>query len=163
VPRLDPGVIEGRLAEWRRLLRQSTTQARAVLQRMLRGRLVLTPAGIAVPEGLDERGRLTWLMENFAELEDASHRAAGYEFAGETRFDRLFAGLAAPAPAWTKPLEGDRSGMEHITDDDTLDGDYGKVLEQAHHALEIGDGQLLASPKVLTRAVGGRLSWTAPG
>ena len=35
VPRLGPAVIEGRLAEWRRLLRQSATQGRAVLQRVL--------------------------------------------------------------------------------------------------------------------------------
>jgi hypothetical protein len=38
VPRLAPAVIENRLAEWRRLLRQSTTQGRTVLQRILRGR-----------------------------------------------------------------------------------------------------------------------------
>src|SRR4029453_13893082 len=36
-------VIENRLAEWRRPLRQSTTQARTVLQRVLRGRLTFTP------------------------------------------------------------------------------------------------------------------------
>jgi hypothetical protein len=45
VPRLAPAVIENRLAEWRRLLRQSTTQGRAVLQRVLRGRIVFTPCG----------------------------------------------------------------------------------------------------------------------
>ena len=42
VPRLAPTVIEDRLAEWRRLLRQSTTQGRAVLQRVLKGRIVFT-------------------------------------------------------------------------------------------------------------------------
>ena len=44
VPRLAPAVIENRLAEWRRLLRQSTTQGRTVLQRILRGRMTFTPA-----------------------------------------------------------------------------------------------------------------------
>jgi hypothetical protein len=37
VPRLAPAVIENRLAEWRRLLRASTTQGRTVLQRILGG------------------------------------------------------------------------------------------------------------------------------
>lgn len=31
IPRLEPSVIENRLAEWRRLLRQSTTQGRTIL------------------------------------------------------------------------------------------------------------------------------------
>ena len=35
VPRLRPEVVEGRLTEWRRPLRQSTTQGRAVLQRVV--------------------------------------------------------------------------------------------------------------------------------
>ena len=39
MPRLAPEVVESRLAEWRRQLRQSTTQGRAVLQRVLRGRI----------------------------------------------------------------------------------------------------------------------------
>lgn len=43
VPRLAPAVIENRLAEWRRLLRASTTQGRTVLQRIPRGRLTFTP------------------------------------------------------------------------------------------------------------------------
>jgi hypothetical protein len=71
VPRLAPAVIENRLAEWRRLLRQSTTQGRAVLQRVLSGRITFTPVG------------------------------EGYDFAAPTRFDKLFTGIAAPpAPAW---------------------------------------------------------------
>jgi hypothetical protein len=70
VPRLPVAVIETRLAEWRRLLRQSTTQARAVLQRVLGGRVTFTP---------DE---------------------SGYAFAAPTRYDRLFTGLVAPRPAY---------------------------------------------------------------
>jgi hypothetical protein len=58
-------------------------------------------------------------------------------------------------------LEGPFVVREHLTVEDTLDADYGRLLEEAHKALD--HGQLLASPKVLTRAVGGRLSWTAPG
>jgi hypothetical protein len=70
VPRLAPQVVESRLAEWRRLLRQSTTQGRAVLQRVLRGRIVFTPSG------------------------------DGYTFAAPTRFDKLFSGIVAPRPAF---------------------------------------------------------------
>ena len=63
VPRLPPAVIESRLAEWRRLLRQSPTQARAVLQRVLVGWVTFTPDG-----------------------------RSGYAFAAPTRYDRLFTG-----------------------------------------------------------------------
>lgn len=72
VPRLAREVIENRLNEWRRLLRQSPTQARAVLQRLLQGRLTFTPH----PSG------------------------TGYNFSGPTRFDKLFAGIAVERPAW---------------------------------------------------------------
>jgi len=40
LPRLVPAVVEGRLAEWRGLLRGSTLQGSAVLQRILRSRIV---------------------------------------------------------------------------------------------------------------------------
>ena len=66
LPRLPRQVIEDRLAEWRRLLRASTTQSRAVLQRILRGRIVFTPKG------------------------------EGYTFEAPTRFDKLFSGIVAP-------------------------------------------------------------------
>ncbi len=73
VPRLAPEVIENRLAEWRRLLRQSTTQGRAVLQRVLRGRIVFTPKG------------------------------DGYTFDAPTRFDKLFSGIVVERPKFVKP------------------------------------------------------------
>ena len=73
VPRLAPQVVEDRLAEWRRLLRQSTTQGRAVLQRVLRGRVTFTPKG------------------------------GGYEFEAETRFDKLFTGVVCEPPSWVDP------------------------------------------------------------
>jgi hypothetical protein len=69
---LAPAVITHRLAEWRRLLRGSTLQARAVLQRILAGRLVFTPRA----------------------------DGQGYDFSGPTRFDKLFRGIVAPRPAW---------------------------------------------------------------
>jgi site-specific DNA recombinase len=70
VPRLPASVVESRLAEWRRLLRQSVTQARAVLQRVLDGRITFLPDG------------------------------DGYRFSARTRFDRLFAGIVAPRPSF---------------------------------------------------------------
>lgn len=71
LPRLAPHVIEDRLDEWRRLLRQSTTQGRAVLQRVLNGRIVFTPDG-----------------------------ATGYSFEAPTRYDKLFSGIVVPRPAF---------------------------------------------------------------
>jgi site-specific DNA recombinase len=108
VPRLAPAVIENRLAEWRRLLRQSTTQGRAVLQRVLRGRITFTPLG----------------------------DGHGYEFSGPTRFDRLFTGVVVPRPAFLK--DGDVRGTEHIGAEDTFDGDYGRLLERATQLTDKG-------------------------
>ena len=101
VPRLAPAVVEGRLAEWRRLLRSSVTQGRAVLQRVLQGRIVFTP--------------------------DAD--LGGYTFEAPTRFDKLFTGIAAPIPDYID--RNDHSGKEHITPADTFDADYSALLAQA--------------------------------
>jgi hypothetical protein len=103
VPRLEPALIEGRLAEWRRLLRQSTTQGRTVLQRILRGRLTFTPQ--------IETGEMV-----------------GYKFEGPTRFDKLFAGIAGPAPKYVD--RSGRAGTEHIGPEDTFEGDYGRLLDR---------------------------------
>ena len=99
MPRLAPKVVEDRLAEWRRLLRQSTTQGRAVLQRVLCGRITFTP-------------------------KDAGY-GAGYEFEAPTRFDKLFAGVVCERPAYIKDST---EGKEHIGPEDTFDGDYGRLL-----------------------------------
>jgi hypothetical protein len=107
VPRLPPSVVEDRLGEWRRLLRQSTTQARAVLQRVLRGRLVFTPRA------------------------DGN----GYDFSGPTRFDKLFSGIAVERPSF---IPRGARGTEHITPDDTLDSDYGRLLERICGTTENG-------------------------
>jgi hypothetical protein len=89
------------LAEWRRMLRQSTPQARAVLQRLLRGRIVFTP----------------------------NAEGTGYDFIAPTRYDKLFTGIAVPIPAapdWMAEVTHTEIGV-----DDTLDGDYGRLLERA--------------------------------
>ena len=105
VPRLAPQVVEDRLAEWRRLLRQSTTQGRAVLQRVLRGRITFTP------------------------------KSDTYEFEAETRFDKLFTGVTiGRPPAWVVPWLGDTRGTEDIGPEDTFDGDYGRLLERAQNS-----------------------------
>ena len=72
IPRLAPEVISARLEEWRRLLRQSITQGRTVLQRVLRGRMT------------------------FAPRKDCQ----GYNFTAPTRWDKLFTGVASPRPGW---------------------------------------------------------------
>jgi hypothetical protein len=110
VPRLHPAVVENRLAEWRRLLRQSATQGRAVLQRVLRGRLTFWPRA----------------------------DGQGYDFAGPTRFDRLFTGIVAPRPAF---IRDDVRGTEHIGPEDTFEGDYGRLLENAERRLNAADNE----------------------
>jgi hypothetical protein len=90
--------------EWRRLLRQSTTQGRLVLERVLRGKLVFTPT----PDG------------------------AGYVFEAPTRFDKLFSGIATPIPPYV--ATGTTRGTEHIGPENCLDGDYGRLLERAQNA-----------------------------
>jgi len=71
VPRLPASVVEDRLAEWRRLLRQSVTQGRAVLQRVLQGRIVFRP-----------------------------REGGGYDYSCETRFDKLFTGIVVQRPSF---------------------------------------------------------------
>jgi hypothetical protein len=105
VPRLPQPVVQGRLDEWRRLLRGSTTQGRAVLQRVIQGRITFTPRP-ADPLSTD-----------------------GYDFEAPTRFDKLFTGIAVTRPAALVP--GDISGCENITSAETLDADYATLLERA--------------------------------
>jgi transcriptional regulator with XRE-family HTH domain len=107
VPRLEPSVIENRLAEWRRLLRQSTTQGRTVLQRILRGRLTFTP-----------------------QINRKTGEMVGYSFEGPTRFDRLFSGITISAPKHVD--RNDRSGTAHIGPEDTFEGDYGRLLDRVY-------------------------------
>jgi hypothetical protein len=107
VPRLNTAVVESRLQEWRQLLRGSVTQTRTVLQEVLAARLVCTPHVSAVSGAID-----------------------GYEFSTQTKYHELFTGLATSRPKGLDPH--DVRGTEAITDEDTLDQDYGKVLERAY-------------------------------
>jgi hypothetical protein len=102
VPRLAPAAVESRLDEWRRLLRQSMTQGRAVLQRVIKGRITFTPDGDS------------------------------YSFRADTRFDRLFEGDTF-RPSWGRP--GEPTGLEGMADD-TLDGDYGRMLDRLADAVK---------------------------
>ena len=78
-----------------------------MLQRVLRSRIVFTPR--ANPLGIE---------------------TDGYDFEAPTRFDKLFAGIAAKRPAALVP--GDISGCENIGPEDTCDCDYGALLERAY-------------------------------
>jgi hypothetical protein len=82
VPRLDQVVISSRLAEWKRLLRANTTMTRTVLQRILDGRITFHPRA------------------------DGN----GYDFSANTRFDKLFSGVASPTTCLypTRRFIGDR-------------------------------------------------------
>jgi site-specific DNA recombinase len=111
IPRLAPMVIENRLAEWRRLLRQSTTTGRTVLQRVLLGRLLFTPRRNEISGEID-----------------------GYEFEATTRFDQLFTGIAVERPA-NLDLH-DMAGTEGIRPEDTGEADFGLLLERAYKQAE---------------------------
>ncbi len=100
VPRLEPAVVQDRLAEWRSMLRGSTTQARAVIQRVVDGRIT------------------------FAVREDG----LGYDFTARTRFDRVFTGLYIQLPA--AMLEDAAAVNSAYDSSDTLDADYGRLLSQ---------------------------------
>ena len=126
VPRLAPAVIENRLAEWRRLLRSSTTQGRTVLQRILRGRLTFTPRA-------DGRG---------------------YDFTGPTRFDKLFTGIAHSLKItggeelvhgrdWVFCRTGDAAALDAFVNRDALEDDYGRLLDRAYES----SVKVLASPR----------------
>ena len=92
-------VIDSRPAEWRRPIRQSTTQARSVIQRTLRGRITLTPRS----------------------------DGQGYDFEAHTRLDKMFNGVATPRSATA--VRVDKRGWENLTAEDTLDADYGTLLD----------------------------------
>ena len=107
IPRLAPGVIESRLAEWRRLLRGSTTQARTVLQRVVRGRITFTPRA----------------------------DGAGYDFSAPTRFDKLFTGIVIGPPDRPSFIDDtDQSGKGGIGPEDTGELDYERLLEGARRS-----------------------------
>jgi hypothetical protein len=54
----------------------------------------------------------------------------GYDFAGPTRFDRLFTGIAVERPAWV--AEYGTTGCEGISPEETFDRDYGRLLDRAY-------------------------------
>jgi hypothetical protein len=103
IHRLASEVVENQLEQWRRLVRQSTTTGRAVLQKILRGRLTFTPR-----------------------VNDVSGEIDGYEFEGETRFDQLFEGITVERPRNLDP--NDRTGTENITELDTWEARLNELM-----------------------------------
>ncbi len=57
--------------------------------------------------------------------------------AAPTRFDRLFTKLVAPRPAFIRG--GDARGTEHIGPEDTMEADYGRLLERAQDLVDKGN------------------------
>ncbi len=96
--------MKNRPAEWRRLLRSSTTQAPAFLQRVLRGRITFTPR-VHVLTGEPD----------------------GYDSEAPTRYVKLFTGIGVERPAGTDAV----TGAEGIGPEDTFDGDYRRLLDRA--------------------------------
>ena len=67
----------------------------------------------------------------------------GYDFTAPARFDRLFTGIAVTRPAFISQAH---DGTEHITPEDTFDGDYGRLLERAHRRAAGFNGKCGTSP-----------------
>ena len=111
VPRLPAGAVEDRLAEWRRILRGSTTQARTVIQRVVQGRITFTPVENAVSRIVDD-----------------------YEFSAPLRLGGLFSGVASPRPQSLDP--SGRTGLDGLGPEDTFDGDYGRLLDRVYGGVE---------------------------
>lgn len=96
-------VVEDRLADWRRMLRGSVATGRAVLDRVLDGRIVFTPVG-----------------------------TAAYEFEAPTRYDRLFSGLVVPKSVWTVETPGaETMRPEDVYYAGEKDTDFGEVFRRA--------------------------------
>lgn len=135
IPQLPPAVVRDRLAEWRRLLRSSPTQARAVIQRVVDGRITLWP--VRAGETQQEDGYAAWVAG-----------ADGYRFQAQTRFDKLFSGLVSTVnvldarPAWLDDYVGE-TGLEHYGPEDTLDWHYNELLVSALGESPDGDNCLV--------------------
>ena len=100
VPEIPQAEVESYLADWRRMLRGSMMQGRQVIQKIVRGRILMIP------------------------LKDG----AGYEFRADTRFDKLlFSGMAIPVPGFLENSEDSR-GWEHLTAEDTGDAEKEELL-----------------------------------
>jgi len=112
-PRLETRVLESRLAEWRRILRGSVTQARDVLQRVIRGKLRFTqlPGGIIQFEG---ESRYSWLSSG------------------------IFVGVpdTTPVPPHIAALGGDTRGHEGIDEERAeMEARYEAVLRGAERSV----------------------------
>ena len=103
VPMPPRSMVEDRLAEWRRLLRQNTQTARVVLDRVLRDRIRFTPEGL------------------------------GYLFECPTRYDRLFSGLVVPQSVWASPAPPGAEGIgpDDVYYRGERDADFGEVPRRA--------------------------------
>jgi hypothetical protein len=106
LPRLEPRVVASHLAEWRRLLRADVMNARAVLDRVLAGRIVFTPTD-------DDE----------------------YVFECMTRYDRLFAGAALKLPP-TDEMPMWMPSSDDVPDDVRDAMRYEAVLQRAHRRLD---------------------------
>jgi len=61
---------------------------------------------------------------------EVSDEVDGYAFEAVTRFDHLFTGIAVERPRNLDPM--DRTGLDEIRPEDTMDAEYSQVLEQAY-------------------------------
>ena len=85
------------------------------------------------------RGRITFVPDG----------EGGYVFTAPTRFAKPFSGVVVERPSWVH--EG-HEGLEHLTPDDTWDGDYDALLERATARVLGNRGYVVAGPAGLEPA-----------
>ena len=54
-----------------------------------------------------------------------------YTFDAPVRYDELFSGIVVPVPEFMRPDIGKHDGWEHLTAEDTMDGEYSRLLAAA--------------------------------
>lgn len=109
--------------------------------------------GLSLPSGVACCGRARRKGEPWSSASSSAASASprkasryevegGYDFEARTRFDKLFAGVAAPQLADGR----DVTGTEGIDRGDTWDADYARLLERAQKRVENTNVEWVASP-----------------
>ncbi len=127
LPRRAPEVVADRLSEWRRPLRGSTDQARAVLQRVIDGRITFTP-----------RPRVKGTCPEV-------------EFEARTRFGRLFSGVCVKDGAVPEAFRDDEETLRASNLFLKEDADYGALLDRVFGTTSI-PASVSNAKRVVTRA-----------
>jgi hypothetical protein len=121
----------------------------AMIERLLERKCarVVSAAG----EGTEDDGPTSILMRQIIvgrirftpRPASAYEEPGGYDFQAQTRFDKLFAGVAAPQLSDGSDL----TGTDNISRAETWDADYARLLERAQKRLENRKVEWGSSPR----------------